>query len=303
VPVLLKEVIEVIAPASGKRYFDGTLGGGGHASAILDKSSPEGFLAGTDLDKESLLNISKKFSTYGNRVYLFDQSYTAIDTVCNLLGWEALDGIILDLGISTIALDDPDRGFSFLHEGPLDMRFSSDNSLDAYKVVNTYEAGQLVRILYSYGEERFAPRIAKAITNARPIKTTTELAGVVSSAIPRRFWPKNIHPATKTFQAIRIEVNKELSNLEEFLPKAVKLLCPGGVIAIISFHSLEDRIVKQFFSGIKNLHTLRGLPISNEIDGPHLVSIFKKPLKPGPDEVALNPRARSALLRAARRVS
>jgi len=303
VPVLLKEVIEVIAPKDGGRYFDGTLGAGGHAKAILDKSAPRGELAGTDLDQHVITGLSKRFSCYGERVCLFNKNYTEIDHICAILGWESLDGIILDLGMSSFALEDPERGFSFLRQGPLDMRFSLDNPLDAYKVVNAYPKDKLARVLSNYGQERFASRIAHAIIKSRPIETTTELAETVSYSIPRRFWPKKIHPATKTFQAIRIEVNKEISNLEEFLPKAIDLLSPEGVLAVISFHSLEDRVVKHFFIEKSRPHNLpRGLPVLEDNEKPGFANIFKKSVTPSSDEILSNPRARSARLRAVRRL-
>lgn len=294
----------MVAPKDNGRYFDGTLGAGGHAKAILDHSAPRGLLAGTDLDQNVITELSKQLSVYEKRMYLFNKNYTAIDYICSILGWDSLDGIILDLGISSFVLEDPKRGFSFLREGPLDMRFSLDNPLNAHKVVNAYPEDKLTWILNNYGGERFAPRIARAIIKARTIETTIELANVVRSAIPKRFWPKKIHPATKTFQAIRIEVNKEISNLEEFLPKAVSLLCPGGTVAIISFHSLEDRVVKQFFAARSRPHNRSiGLPVLDDGEQPRLASIFKKPITPSPGELSCNPRARSARLRAARRIS
>ncbi|MEA3222209.1 MAG: 16S rRNA (cytosine(1402)-N(4))-methyltransferase RsmH [Thermodesulfobacteriota bacterium] len=303
VPVLLKEVIEVIAPKDGGRYFDGTLGAGGHAKAILDKSAPRGELAGTDLDQHVITGLSKRFSCYGERARLFNKNYTEIDHICAILGWESLDGIILDLGMSSFALEDPERGFSFLRQGPLDMRFSLDNPLDAYKVVNAYPKDKLARVLSNYGQERFASRIAHAIIKSRPIETTIKLADVVSSSIPRRFWPKKIHPATKTFQAVRIEVNKEISNLEEFLPKAIDLLSPEGVLAVISFHSLEDRVAKHFFIERSRPHNLpRGLPVLEDNEKPGFANIFKKSVTPSSDEILSNPRARSARLRAVRRL-
>ncbi|HPX18993.1 MAG TPA: 16S rRNA (cytosine(1402)-N(4))-methyltransferase RsmH, partial [Deltaproteobacteria bacterium] len=221
-----------------------------------------------------------------------------------MLGWENLDGVLLDLGMSSTALDDPDRGFSFLRQGPLDMRFSTENTLSADTVVNTYDEHRLASLIHTYGEERFAPRIARRIVESRPVKSTTELAEIVSSAIPRRFWPKKIHPATKTFQAIRMEVNQEIENLQSFLPKAASLLAPGGVIAIISFHSLEDRIVKRFFAGTPERFVYpRGLPAPAPEEPRLLKPITRKSITPSEEEVRNNPRSRSARLRAARRLS
>ncbi|MRR39262.1 16S rRNA (cytosine(1402)-N(4))-methyltransferase RsmH, partial [bacterium] len=262
IPVLLREAVETMMPKDGGRYFDGTLGYGGHARAILEASSPTGELAGTDLDNASILRLKAELAGFKGRAHLFHGNYTEIDRICSMLGWEKLDGILLDLGMSSMALDDPDRGFSFLRTGPLDMRFSSENPLSADVVVNTYEEDRLAGLIREYGEERFAKRIARHIVQARPLHTTTELAEIVGSAIPRRFWPKKIHPATRTFQALRMEVNQEIESLNTFLPRAASLLAPGGIMAVISFHSLEDRIVKRFFTGATDdFKYPRGLPL------------------------------------------
>lgn len=291
-------------PRDGGRYFDGTLGFGGHARAILDRSSPAGELAGTDLDKGALARLEELLEPYRTRVHLFQGNFTDIDRICAMLGWEKLDGILLDLGMSSMALDDPDRGFSFLREGPLDMRFSADNPLSAHEVVNSYDEGHLASLIWKYGEDRFAKRIAKRIVEARPVESTLALADVVSRAIPRRFWPKKIHPATQTFQAIRMEVNQEIASIEDFLPKAAELLAIGGVMAIISFHSLEDRLVKRFFSGDEGKFIYpQGLPAPVKDTGPTFERITRKSVTASAGEVESNPRARSARLRAARRVS
>jgi 16S rRNA (cytosine1402-N4)-methyltransferase len=304
VPVLLKEVLEVLMPRDGGKYFDGTLGNGGHAQAILEASAPGGKLAGTDLDIHAVSRLSHEFAPFKDRAHVFHAGFTDIDRICDSLGWKSLDGILLDLGLSSEELDDDARGFSFSRTGPLDMRFSQDRELDAHFVVNSYDEQRLAAVIRSYGEERFARRIARRIVEHRPITTTTALAEVVSSALPRKFWPKKIHPATRTFQAIRMEVNAELDNLREFLPKAYSLLSPGGVMAIISFHSLEDRMVKQFFAGPRPApgHP-RGLPLEEKTDAFGLERVTKKPVTASDEEVLINPRARSARLRAARRIS
>lgn len=287
-------------PRDGGRYFDGTLGYGGHARSILEKSSPTGLLAGTDLDEQAVSRLTDDLARFRGRIHLFQGNYTEIDRVCAMLGWENLDGILLDLGMSSAALDDPARGFSFLKEGPLDMRFSSTAALTAETVVNTYEEADLASVIKEYGEERFARRIARRIVESRPLATTTELASVVSSAIPRRFHPQHIHPATKTFQSLRMEVNREIENLTSFLPKAASLLRPGGVIAVISFHSLEDRIVKRFLSGAPDAFVFpRGLPVPETAW--KFERITRKPITPSEEEIRDNPRSRSARLRAARR--
>jgi 16S rRNA (cytosine1402-N4)-methyltransferase len=301
VTVLLKEVVQLIAPRDGGRYFDGTLGGGGHAQAILDASAPTGMLAGTDLDSDAISRLQETFRPFGSRARFFCGNYTSIDTVCTTLGWDSLSGIVLDLGVSSFQLDMAEKGFSFSKDAPLDMRFETEARLSAYDVVNRYKEEELARVIWEYGEERFSRRIASKIAGNRPVETTTALAGLISGAIPRKFWPVNIHPATKTFQAIRIEVNRELDNLREFLPKAASLLEPGGIMAIIAFHSLDDRIVKQFFAGPVPDVSARGIPVLIETDMPMMERITKKPVMPSPVEIETNPRARSAKLRAARR--
>lgn len=291
-------------PRDGGRYFDGTLGGGGHSRAILEASSPSGELLGTDLDNGAVSRISLDLDRYGERAHLFCASFTDIDRLCASLGWASLDGILLDLGLSSFELDDASRGFSFSRSGPLDMRFSKQSDLDADLVVNTYDEQRLAQLISFNGEERFARRIARRIVEKRPLATTTDLAEVVSSAIPRRFWPQKIHPATKTFQAIRMEVNAELDSLREFLPKASSLLSLGGVIAVISFHSLEDRMVKQFFTGPRVASVdLRGLPAQTPAPAIRLERTPRKSIVASPEEILINPRARSARLRVARRVS
>lgn len=304
VPALLNAVLGVMMPQDGGRYFDGTLGDGGHSRAILEASSPHGELSGTDLDGDAISRLSKDFERYGERVHLFRANFTDIDRICSALGWTHLDGILLDLGVSSCELDDISRGFSFSRKGPLDMRFSQNGDLNANHVVNTYDEEHLTHLIRTNGEERFARRIARRIVELRPITTTSDLAEVVCSAIPRRFWPKKIHPATRTFQAIRMEVNHELDNLKEFLPKASSLLSLGGVIAVISFHSLEDRMVKQFFSGTRPpLAHPRGLPLPENAPAIRFERMTRKPIMASPEEVRVNPRSRSARLRAARRVS
>ncbi|HHO76142.1 MAG TPA: 16S rRNA (cytosine(1402)-N(4))-methyltransferase RsmH [Deltaproteobacteria bacterium] len=303
VPALLNEVLGVIMPRDGGLYFDGTVGGGGHTRAILEKSAPSGQLAGTDLDGGTIAMLSDSLAHYGDRIHLYNTNFSEIDKIRMILGWDYFDGILLDLGMSSWALDDADRGFSFMREGPLDMRFSLRDELDAYQVVNTYEEDQLKDIIRTYGEERFASRIARHIVQSRPLKTTSDLVEVVRSSVPKRFWPQKIHVATKTFQAIRMEVNKEIENLKTFLPKASSALSTGGVLAVISYHSIEDRIVKRFFSGTEEEnYFLRGLPRPSSPDTPKLVKIPGKPIGPSPLEIQANPRSRSARLRAAMRV-
>jgi len=303
VPVLLKEVLEVMAPADGGRYFDGTLGDGGHAAGILDASSPTGEIAGCDVDPRAVARARANLAPYGERAHIFTSSYTAIGDICRSLGWETVDGILVDLGMSSVDVEQGTYGFSFLKEGPLDMRYDPNAPLTASDVVNGYDERRLAGIIRELGEERFASKIARHIVASRPVRTTTDLAEIVSRAIPRAQWPARIHPATRTFQAIRMEVNAELDNLREFLPRAAGLLAPQGVLAVISFHSLEDRIVKRFMSGPRpSPLQARLIPVPPEHRAHPLAPLTKKPVRASQDEVTANPRARSARLRAARRI-
>lgn len=304
VSVLPREVMEVLKPHDGGRYFDGTIGGGGHARTILELCGPSGHLAGTDLDTPTLERVRTDLGDYASRTHLFNDNFAAIDRVCLLLGWDSLDGILVDLGMSSIALDDPSRGLSFSKDGPLDMRFSPEAPLTAHEVVNEYPVQELTRIIRTFGEERWAARIAQIIVRSRPLNSTSELADTVARAIPRSKWPDHIHPATRTFQAIRMEVNHELESLETFLPKAAALLNVGGTMAVISFHSLEDRMVKRFFAGNPETKlATRRMPIELDTGKPKLEPVTRKPILATPEEIAANPRSRSARLRAARRVA
>jgi 16S rRNA (cytosine1402-N4)-methyltransferase len=304
VPVLLKEVLTVMQPKDGGRYFDGTLGDGGHATAVLEACAPSGELAGCDLDRDAVARVSRAMEPMGGRAHLFTANYSDIDRICSGLGWDRLDGVLVDLGMSSIELDDAARGFSFLADGPLDMRYDRGQALRAYDVVNTYGLEELAGIIRTYGEERFARRIARRIVESRPVEGTAGLAEIVARAIPRRFWPERIHPATRTFQAIRMEVNAELDNLRTFLPKAASLPPEGGVLAVISFPALEDRIVTRCFAGPSAaLLYRRGLPLQREAPAEHLERITRKPLVASEEEIRSNPRARSARLRAARRLA
>lgn len=291
-----------MAPRDGGRYFDGTLGDAGHAASILEACSPEGELAGCDIDSTAAERARLALAPFGHRAHVFNASYTDIDRICASLGWERLDGILLDLGMSSQDISDARLGFSFAKEGPLDMRYDRQAPLKAYDVVNLYPEENLARILRDYGEEPFSRRIARRIVESRPVETTTQLAQIVSEAIPRARWPKKIHPATRTFQAIRMEVNSELANLEAFLPKAASLLAPGGVLAVISFHSLEDRMVKKFMSGsTRPPLQARRLPIAPKPSPMALEPLSRRPIMPSKEEILVNPRSRSARLRAARR--
>ncbi|MBI3002787.1 MAG: 16S rRNA (cytosine(1402)-N(4))-methyltransferase RsmH [candidate division NC10 bacterium] len=288
-PVLLPQVLAFLRPIPDGLYLDLTVGIGGHAEGILEASGPTGRLVGLDRDREVLLLARERLARFESRVRLVHADYRDLRAVAAAEGLEAWDGAILDLGVSSVQLDDPARGFAFSRPGPLDMRMDrAGGGATAADLLRDLPEAELSRILREYGEERWARRIARRIGAARavaPLTRTDALAEVVAGAIPRRAWPRRIHPATRTFQALRIAVNRELEGLAEALGAAIHGLRPGGRVIVIAFHSLEDRIVKQ---------VLRG--------SPEVTVLTKKPLTPGPEEVAANPRARSAKLRAARRV-
>lgn len=287
-PVLRAEVLALLQPRPGGRYLDATVGLGGHAEAILQATEPTGTLLGIDRDGEALALAAERLAPFGPRVTLRQGRHEA---VAELVGAEeGFDGILFDLGASSLQLDSAARGFSFSREGPLDMRMDQSGGDTAADLVNRLSERELADLIFRWGEERWSRRIARAIEEARrqaPIRTTTALADIVARAIPRGAWPRHIHPATRTFQALRIAVNDELTGLGPALEEAVTLLRPGGRVAVISFHSLEDRIVKQ---------TWRQLAASGQ--GRILT---KRPVTPGDAEIAVNPRARSAKLRALER--
>ncbi len=283
-PVLVEEVLSFLSPKPGVLICDATCGTGGHAEAILEKGAE---LVGVDKDPRALEVARRRLARFGDRVRLIHADFRDLRAALARLGIKEVQGILFDLGVSSLQLDSPTRGFSFREEAPLDMRMDPSQPLRAAELVNRLPEGELARILWEYGEERYARRIARAIVRARdkaPIESTTELAHLVARCYPPG--RHRIHPATRTFQALRIAVNDELSALKEGLAQAVELLSPGGVVCAISFHSLEDRIVKHFFRA--------------EAATGQLELLTKKPIRPSPREVAKNPRARSAKLRAAR---
>jgi 16S rRNA (cytosine1402-N4)-methyltransferase len=295
-PVLYKEIIHALQPKRGGRYVDCTLGAGGHARGILEACAPDGLLLGLDVDPQALALARESLAPYEGRTRLVQASYISLRDQLAAAGWDAVDGIVLDLGASSMQFDSPSRGFSFLHDGPLDMRFGPHATQSAADLVNTLDESELVDILFRYGEERDARKIARAIVKNRPLHTTRELVTVIEKVSPRK--GSRVHPATRTFQALRIAVNEELAAVEEVLPQAVASLKSGGRCAAISFHSLEDRIVKDFFR-----------EQSKEIVNPPYEKIYeverkatlkmitKKPITPTDEEIANNPRARSAKLR------
>ena len=302
IPVLLEEALQALTPVSGSVYIDATLGGGGHAEAILKASAPAGRLLGLDADPRAIERVQERLTPFGSRVTLVQANFRHIGDVARSYGFSQADGILFDLGVSSFQFDEAAQGFSFSQEGPLDMRMDPTTGPSAADVVNTMDAEDLADILYRYGEERRSRRIARAIVANRPITTTTQLAQVVLKAIGRKPGAR-LHPATRTFQALRIYVNDELDALEEALPQAISLLKPGGVLAVITFHSLEDRIVKHTFRKesrdcICPPHT----PICTCGHIAQVKEIYRKGLTPSPDEIARNPRSRSARLRAVRKL-
>jgi len=280
--VLLAETLELLAVRPGGLWVDGTVGLGGHAAAILRASAPDGRLLGLDRDGETLERARERLAEFAGRVRLEQADYREIP---QRLGDARADGILLDLGISSAQLDDPERGFSFQAEGPLDMRMDRSRGESAEEVVNRTRERELADLIFAYGEEHASRRIARAIVYERErerIRSTTRLAEIVRRAAPRSRRP-GLHPATRTFQALRIRVNRELDGLGEALERAAGCLAPGGRLAVIAFHSLEDRAVKLAFRSL----AARGF-----------CALTKKPLRPGEEETRSNPRARSACLRA-----
>ena len=299
-PVLYQEIIHALRPKSTGRYVDGTLGAGGHAEGLLEASEPGGLLLGLDVDPQALDLARQRLAHFGERAFIKKASYESLDDEMASLGWESVDGILLDLGASSMQFDNPERGFSFLVDGPLDMRFDPSSSLTASEIVNTWPEGELVDLLFRYGEERSSRRIAHAIVRSRPIRSTLGLANVIEKTIGRH---GSHHPATQTFQALRIAVNSELLAIEKVLPKAVRALSQGGRLAIISFHSLEDRLVKEFFrQESRNCICPPRQPYCTCGHKASLLEINRRPIIPSEQEIILNSRARSAKLRIAEKL-
>ena len=295
-PVLYKEIIHALQPQSGGRYVDGTLGAGGHARGILEACTPDGLLLGLDIDPQALALSREALAPYEGRIHLVQASYITLTKQLAALQWDSVDGIVLDLGASSMQFDNAERGFSFMQDGPLDMRFGPSAFQSAEDIVNTFDEKDLADLIFRYGEDRDSRKIARAIVDNRPLRTTRELVAVIEKASPRR--GDRVHPATQTFQALRIAVNGELESVESVLPQAVASLRIGGRLAVISFHSLEDRIVKEFFR--EQSKELMNPPYERiyEMERKAVVKLInKKPIVPSNEEVKDNPRARSAKLR------
>jgi 16S rRNA (cytosine1402-N4)-methyltransferase len=300
IPVLYQEVLAGLRIRPGGHYIDATVGGGGHARGILIASAPDGKLLGIDADPTAVVLARKQLAEFGERVILVQGNFAKLEEIVVRHGFCPVDGILLDLGLSSMQLEAAGRGFSFHLDGPLDMRFAPNQTTTAADLVNTLSVEELAGILSQYGEERQAWRIARAIVAERPIHTTGELAALVERTVGHR---RRIHPATRTFQALRIAVNDELGCLAEALPQALRLLIPGGCLAITSFHSLEDRLVKGFFQReARDCLCPPEVPICTCGHRAALGIVTKKPIRPSADEVAANPRSRSAKLRIAYRL-
>ena len=300
VPVLLGEVLELIRPRTGGHYVDGTFGGGGYSRAILEAADCR--VVGIDRDPEAIARGQKLVAAYGGRLTLIEGRFSQIPELLAGVAADQVDGVVLDVGVSSFQLDTPQRGFSFRDDGPLDMRMGREG-FSAADVVNDSDEKELADIIFQYGEERHSRRIAHAIAAARPIARTSELAQIVFRAYGPKAASQPIHPATRTFQALRIYVNDELGELERGLAAAQTVLRAGGRLAVVAFHSLEDRIVKRFFSVASGAEpqSSRHLPQRTRVAA-SFRTLTRRPVVPSAHEISLNPRARSARLRAGERL-
>ena len=306
VPVLAREVMDFLSPQPSGRYIDGTAGGGGHSWDLLTASahaeSPDrgGRVLSIDADPNAVARVRERLQPFGHRSVVVQSNFRDLAAIARNTGFYPADGILLDLGLSSDQLEQEARGFSMMTDQPLDMRFDPAQETSAAALVNTLPEGELADLIYAYGEERLSRRIAKAIVYSRPIESTAQLAQIIERAVGRR---GRLHPATRTFQALRIAVNDELGALADALPQAVALLRPGGRLAVISFHSLEDRIVKQFVQ--REAQDCICPPQVLVCQCHHTASlrpVTRKPVEPSAEEIARNPRSRSAKLRVAERV-
>lgn len=304
--VLFKETIDSLAVKPDGVYVDGTLGGGGHASGICERLGSKGLLIGIDRDKDALAAAEKRLEGYKCRKIFVQSNYSQVKSVLEDNCIDKINGAVLDLGVSSFQLDNSERGFSYMQDSPLDMRMNADDSFSAYDVVNTYSEKELARIIREYGEERWASRIASFIVKKRaeaPLTSTFELVDAIKAAVPASARREGPHPAKRTFQAIRIEVNDELSQLKKAVDEFCDVLAPGGRLAVITFHSLEDRIVKEIFA--RRVHPCTCPPefpvcVCGKI--PDIKKVTGKPLTASKEELLANPRARSAKLRVAEKL-
>ncbi|TME83987.1 MAG: 16S rRNA (cytosine(1402)-N(4))-methyltransferase RsmH [Chloroflexi bacterium] len=306
-PVLAEEVISMLTPAPGSLQIDATVGGGGHTERILEATTPDGRLLGLDADGAAITRVRLRLERFGDRVVLREANFRELGRVAPEEGFTRVDGVLFDLGLSSFQLADAERGFSFRSTGPLDMRFDTSRGVPASELLATLDAAELTALFRRFGEEPFAPRIARAIVAARreaPIETAQQLAELIEGVAPARpRGRRRIHPATRVFQALRIAVNEELDALQAGLAATVDLLQPGGRLVVLSYHSLEDRIVKRFIATERKGCTCPPeLPVCVCGRNPRLRPIGK-PITPTPAELAANPRSRSARLRAAERLA
>ena len=299
---MVKEVIHYLDCTPGKTYVDGTLGGGGHAKAILQHIEPRGFLVGLDKDPDAIACAQELLGEFASHFRLFNDDFASIPQILAKTFGRGVDGILLDLGLSLYQLEGSGRGFSFKRDEPLDMRMNPKQEITAWHIVNQFRQDRLAKIISDYGEEPWAKRIARSIVDARrekPIESSLALAEIVKSAIPAKHRPRRIHPATRAFQAIRIAVNDELNSIKKFLDAVPELLNPYGRLCVISFHSLEDRIVKQGFKQMANpCRCPPDFPVCMCDKKPQVRILTKKPVRPDATAVKANPMARSAKLRA-----
>jgi len=304
VPVLLDEVVAGLQARPGGHFVDCTVGPGGHAAAILEQISPSGRFLGIDADPDAIKISKDRLSDYGETVTLVNDDFTNLEAICERYHFHPVDGILFDLGVSSLQLDTAERGFSFHLDAPLDMRFNPEQGLTASDIVNRFSEQELAELIERYGEERHSRRIARYIAQNRPITTTAELAQLVQQASSASSRRSKIHPATRTFMALRIAVNSELQNLELALKQTPNLLRPGGRLAVISYHSLEDRIVKQFMRyAASSCVCPPGTIICRCGHVPTLKLISRKVIKPTTLEIESNRRSRSARLRIAERLN
>ncbi len=305
-PVLLHECIEALAIRPDGIYLDGTLGRGGHSEEIAKRLSDKGRLLCVDRDRQALEEAGRRLAPWADRITFLHGNFADLDALMDRAGVAAADGMLFDLGVSSPQLDDPERGFSYMHDAPLDMRMDRDDALTAWTVVNQWPREELRRVLSQYGEERYAGPIAAAIDKARrkaPIETTGQLVEVIKGALPAAALREKQHPAKRSFQGIRIAVNDELASVSRMLQAAIPRLNPGGRLAVISFHSLEDRIVKsELAAAAKGCTCPPEFPVCVCGKTPQVKLVTRKPVLPGEDELEENPRARSAKLRVAEKV-
>jgi 16S rRNA (cytosine1402-N4)-methyltransferase len=300
-PVLYREVLELLQPRSGGRYVDGTLGAGGHAAGILEVSAPLGRVLGFDRDPDAIAFAQRQLARFGDRILCVNASFADMGSLAPANGFVRLQGVLLDLGLSSRQLEDARRGFSFLRDGPLDMRLDPRQGETAADLLNNRSEAELADIFWRYGEERQSRKVARAIVERRPLTSTRQLADLISALIVKR---GRIHPATKVFQSLRIAVNKELGALEQGAKAAIGLLEPGGRIAILSFHSLEDRFVKQLFRALsRDCVCPPQQPICTCAAQATLRLVTRKAVQASDAEVEKNPRSRSARLRVAEKIS